>query len=61
MAPNKDSPEQIIRTMLFPKEFAAGSNNEAPNTAPTLPLAADIPFNVDRQDGENVMDGSINV
>lgn len=53
--------EQIMRTVSFPRYVAAGSNREAPNTAPTFPHAADMPFKVDRQYGEKVIDGSINV
>ncbi len=48
-------------TAASPYLSEIGANIMEPIKAPALPLAAQIPFRVDRHSGENVMDGSINV
>jgi len=48
-------------TVGSPYLLAMGENMMEPTNAPALPLAALIPFNVERHSGEKVMEGNINV
>ena len=48
-------------TNASPYLFESGSNKRLPTNAPAFPLAAAIPFKVDRHWGENVILGSMNV
>jgi hypothetical protein len=48
-------------TVASPYFAVTGSNMMDPIKAPALPLAALIPFKVDRQSGENVRLGNMNV
>lgn len=48
-------------TTASPYLFEIGSNMRLPTNAPALPLAAAIPFRVDRHSGENVILGIIKV
>jgi hypothetical protein len=50
--PMIDNDAQIIMTTPSPHRSVAGSNERAPNKAPSFPDAADIPFNVDLHRGE---------
>ena len=59
--PTNDKAEQINITVLSPYALAAGSNIVAPRNAPSFPLAAETPFKVYRQEGENVMEGNMKV
>lgn len=61
IVPTKLREAHINMTVSSPNALAAGANMVAPTTAPNLPKAADIPFNVDRQAGEKVILGSIKV
>ena len=52
---------QIIMTDESPNDSEIGANETAPIRAPSFPHAALIPFKVDLQLGEKVIDGSIKV
>ena len=48
-------------TVGSPYVLAMGENMMDPTNAPALPLAALMPFNVERHSGENVIDGNMKV
>ena len=56
-----DITEQAIITLSSPSRVATGKNIMEPRRAPTFPLAAQTPFNVERHEREKVMLGIIKV
>jgi hypothetical protein len=56
-----DTEEQAIITLSLPSQVARGKNIIEPRSAPTFPLAAQIPFKVERHGREKVILGIIKV
>ena len=61
IAPTSDTHAQSLMTCASPTHVANGRKSTAPSKAPILPLAAQMPFKVERIGREKVMLGSIKV
>ena len=61
IAPTIETHAQSKITCASPTHVARGRNSTAPSKAPILPLAAHMPFKVERIEREKVMLGSIKV